>query len=263
MTLMKLRMLLCITLTILLMSNVLSYAYKEDLASISPRTHNGMFIEASNAYNGGHFKPESTTSGTLTQSYGYRLMVGGIPRLRLYTIYLTSGRHSLTLSLIGDDQVDDPGALIYDPNGEYLTQKASFDGLSFSFTTDKTGYHFIIIYCADDDNYDYMMDYGLVIKAAAKDLDPTAYLHYKDWFKYPMAAILPFKGCIFNCVTCGGSGFAYKNICGRVKPALKKPETLFEEIKIISEYIKCAIFILNDLRVCGEKYVEKLGRQEK
>jgi len=104
---------------------------------------------------------------------------------------------------------------------------------------------------------DYMMDYGLVIKAAAKDLDPTAYLHYKDWFKYPMAAILPFKGCIFNCVTCGGSGFAYKNICGRVKPALKKPETLFEEIKIIGEYIKCAIFILNDLRVCGEKYVEK------
>ena len=104
----------------------------------------------------------------------------------------------------------------------------------------------------------YMMDYGLVIKTAAKDLDPTAYLHYKDWFKYPMAAVLPLKGCTYNCITCGGSRFAYKNICNRLKTALKKPETLAEEIRIISEYIKGAIFILNDLRICGEKYVEKL-----
>jgi len=105
---------------------------------------------------------------------------------------------------------------------------------------------------------DYMVDYGLVIKAAAKDLDPTAYLPYKDWFKYPMAAVLPLKGCPYNCITCGGSNFTYKNICNRTKTALKKPETLVEEIKIISEYIKGAIFILNDLRICGEKYVKKL-----
>lgn len=104
----------------------------------------------------------------------------------------------------------------------------------------------------------YMVDYSLVVKTAAKDLDPTAYLHYKDWFKYPITAVLPLKGCIYNCVTCGGSRFAYKNICCRLKTALKKPETLVEEIRIISEYLKGTIFILNDIRICGEKYVEKL-----
>lgn len=105
---------------------------------------------------------------------------------------------------------------------------------------------------------EYMVNYGLVIKAAAKDLDPTGYLLYKDWFKYPITAILSSKGCIYNCITCGGSKSAYRTICNRVKPAFKKPETLIEEIKIISDYVKGPIFILNDLRICGKNYAEKI-----
>ncbi|RLI05875.1 TIGR04190 family B12-binding domain/radical SAM domain protein [Candidatus Bathyarchaeota archaeon] len=105
---------------------------------------------------------------------------------------------------------------------------------------------------------EYLMDYGLVIKAAATDLDPTSYLHYHDWFKYPMTAVLPLKGCIYNCITCGGSNFAYKNICRREKTALKKPETLLEEIRIIEDYVKSPVFILNDIRICGKNYVETL-----
>ena len=113
---------------------------------------------------------------------------------------------------------------------------------------------------------DYILDYGLVIKAAARDLDPTGYLQYSNWFRYPMAAVLPSKGCSYNCVTCGGSKFAYQNLCNRTSMALKKPETLVEEIRIIGDYMKGPIFILNDLRNCGRNYAEKLFdrlRQEK
>ena len=105
---------------------------------------------------------------------------------------------------------------------------------------------------------DYTLDYGVLIKSAARDLDPEGYLQYPDWFKYPLAALLTSKGCIYNCVTCGGSRHAYAKSCARSKMALKDPVRLVEEMRIIEDYVKGPIFLLNDIRMGGADHVQKL-----
>jgi B12-binding domain/radical SAM domain protein len=109
-----------------------------------------------------------------------------------------------------------------------------------------------------EDIDEYTLDYGALIKSAAKSLDVEGYLQYRDWFKYPLTALLTSKGCAYNCVTCGGSKYAYANMCARSKIAFKSPERLVEEIKIIEDYVKNSIFILNDIRMGGRKYVQSL-----
>lgn len=108
---------------------------------------------------------------------------------------------------------------------------------------------------------EYTLDYGTLIKTAIKNLDIEGHLPYRDWFKYPLAAVLTCKGCIYNCITCGGSRFSYQNICLRSHVAFKSPEKLVEEMKIIGEYIKGPIFVLNDIRIGGRKHVENLLKE--
>ncbi len=105
---------------------------------------------------------------------------------------------------------------------------------------------------------EYTLDYGTVIKSAIKDMDLKGYLPYHDWFEYPLTAVLTCKGCIYNCITCGGSRFSYQNICHRRRAAFKSVKKLVEEMKIMGEYVKGPIFVLNDIRIGGKKYVEDL-----
>jgi len=105
---------------------------------------------------------------------------------------------------------------------------------------------------------EYILDYGAVIKSAIRDFDIKGYLPYRSWFEYPLTAVLTCKGCIYNCITCGGSRFSYQNVCHRSRVAFKSVEKLVEEMKIMGEYVKGPIFVLNDIRIGGKKYVEDL-----
>ncbi len=103
----------------------------------------------------------------------------------------------------------------------------------------------------------YVMDYRVLFKSIFKQKDLTSHLPYQNWFEKPLTAVFTVKGCFFNCVTCGGSCFAYKRFYGRVKPVFKSADTLLEEIKIIGEYSNIPIFIVGDIRLGGKKRLDK------
>jgi B12-binding domain/radical SAM domain protein len=108
-------------------------------------------------------------------------------------------------------------------------------------------------------NHDDMwIDYGEVVKQVLRHRDLESTLPYESFMDYPFTAVLTCKGCAYNCITCGGSCFAFKNFFNRDKPAFKSPERLVDEMRIISEYFKAPMFLIGDLRQGGKKWAENV-----
>jgi len=69
---------------------------------------------------------------------------------------------------------------------------------------------------------------------------------------------LPFyRGCMFNCATCGGSRYSYINVMGRNKIAYRSPEKLLEDFMILDEMGFKSVFLFMDPRTCGREYLDK------
>jgi len=66
------------------------------------------------------------------------------------------------------------------------------------------------------------------------------------------------RGCIFNCATCGGSCYSYKKLMNRERPAFRSPRRLFEDLKILDELRINHVFLFQDPRLGGKKYVKEL-----
>jgi B12-binding domain/radical SAM domain protein len=108
------------------------------------------------------------------------------------------------------------------------------------------------------DNLDYvMLDYRYVVRAAARELDLRSYVPFKDWLDYPIMAALSCRGCTQNCVICGGSAAAFKEMHGRAKPAFRQPEMLAQDVRRISAMSRGPVFILGDLRQAGRGYAQR------
>jgi len=110
---------------------------------------------------------------------------------------------------------------------------------------------------------DLSFDYRSLMRSSAQYNDLTGHLPFRGWFNYPIVAVMPWRGCRHNCLTCGGAAHAYKNICGRNSPAYRNPRLVAQDISLISHYLKGPIFILGDIRQAGNDYVEKLLREIK
>ncbi len=82
-------------------------------------------------------------------------------------------------------------------------------------------------------------------------------LPWADFFKNPIAAIITYKGCRYDCIACGGSRYAYRKL-GRICLGVKSVNTILEEFKEIVERLKAPVFFVGDLQVLGRRYVEKL-----
>jgi B12-binding domain/radical SAM domain protein len=109
------------------------------------------------------------------------------------------------------------------------------------------------------ENLDYMtVDPGFVLRSIVKYHDLSGYTPAKNWLRYPMAAVIHTKGCIYNCINCGGSHSAFKNICNRSKPAFKSPEKILEDITTIQQCLNVPISIMGDLRLAGEKHAHQI-----
>lgn len=107
------------------------------------------------------------------------------------------------------------------------------------------------------ENLDEMgLDYGEVVNLVVRHRDLEGNLPFESFMDYPFTALLTCKGCIYNCTTCGGSNFSFKQFCNRDRLAFKSPEKLVEEMRTISEYFKAPIFLLGDLRQGGERYAD-------
>ncbi len=108
-----------------------------------------------------------------------------------------------------------------------------------------------------EDLDDLIFDYQVVMKSVFKYRDFSGHLPFKKWRSYPITAVLPMKGCIYNCVACGGSKNSYQRICGRSKPAFRGPEILAEDINNIARFSSAPIILLGDIRQGQIGYVDK------
>jgi B12-binding domain/radical SAM domain protein len=101
-------------------------------------------------------------------------------------------------------------------------------------------------------------DYGHIMRKVVRYRDFSGYVPFIKWPRYPITAIFTCRGCTYNCRTCGGSRFAFKNMTGRERAAFKSPELLVGEIRDVAKHLKGPIFILGDLFQNGQEYGEEV-----
>ena len=114
-----------------------------------------------------------------------------------------------------------------------------------------------------DDIDDYRTDYGWVIRSSAGRLNPIYGLMsipYRDWLANPSAAVITQKGCPHTCVMCGGSADAYREICGRKRPAVRSPGAVARDVASAARLIRGPIFLVGDLQDAGESYHREIFR---
>ncbi len=109
-----------------------------------------------------------------------------------------------------------------------------------------------------EDLDDFVLDYTDVVDLVFEHRDLTGNLPFKDWMSSPLTAIVTSKGCSYDCVTCGGSCSAYNNFYSRERMAFKSPEKIVEEIKSVDGFLDAPVYLVNDIRQGGKRYVDKI-----
>jgi B12-binding domain/radical SAM domain protein len=104
---------------------------------------------------------------------------------------------------------------------------------------------------------DLLLDYTGVLKSVVRYRDLASHKPFRNWMEYPITAALTVRGCRYNCLTCGGSACAFRNLHNRQRPAFRRPEDLARDIRRIGEYIQGPVFILGDIRQAGDDYAER------
>ncbi len=104
-------------------------------------------------------------------------------------------------------------------------------------------------------------DYKFIASFMIKTLFSVNRTPYFGWKRYPMGATLLCKGCVYNCVTCGGSRYTYKTHFGREKICFRSPESIVKDMSGINGYVKMPTWILGDIRQAGTRYVHDLVRR--
>jgi B12-binding domain/radical SAM domain protein len=80
-------------------------------------------------------------------------------------------------------------------------------------------------------------------------------------------AILPnwtlpiYRGCIHNCVACGGSAYSYGKYFGRKKLACRSPGKILQDIHKLSEQGIQIVYIFHDPRNVGTEYWKSLVKE--
>ena len=104
----------------------------------------------------------------------------------------------------------------------------------------------------------YAIDYSLLYRRALTSLHPMWFTPFTHFVSEPIGAVLAYKGCMLNCIACGGSRFAFSTYYGRSDIARKSPKTLWEELKSATEYFRIPVFIVQDVQWLGRRWVEEL-----
>ena len=102
--------------------------------------------------------------------------------------------------------------------------------------------------------------YGNIIHSVLRHRDLTSYIPFKDWLRYPITAVITCRGCIENCVVCGGSAAAFRQFYNRGKPVFRSLEAVAQDVKQIGRFSNGPIFILGDLRQPGDGYAGEVLR---
>ncbi len=115
-----------------------------------------------------------------------------------------------------------------------------------------------------DDMNAISLDMSYPMRGVIRYRDMMGFVPFKDWLQYPVCASITCRGCTHDCVTCGGSAYAFREHFGRKKVAFRDPELLVNDIKNIQRYIPGPIFVLNDFLQAGREYthafIEGIGK---
>ncbi len=93
--------------------------------------------------------------------------------------------------------------------------------------------------------------YDFMTHAVFKYRSVADFLPYLEWLRYPSTMLLNSRGCPYDCAICGGSRTGYRVVANRCGPALRSPERLVADAKLISSFSKAPIFMVHDPRVGG------------
>lgn len=104
------------------------------------------------------------------------------------------------------------------------------------------------------------LDYSFNMRSVIRDRNMMSQVPFRDWLNYPVCASLTCRGCTRDCVTCGGSAYAFRTHYGRDRVAFRDPELLVRDIEHIQKYIPGPIFVLNDFLQAGRDYVAEFVR---
>ncbi len=78
------------------------------------------------------------------------------------------------------------------------------------------------------------------------------------WGPWKHWSIPVCRGCLFNCVTCGGSLYSYRNMLKRDFLAFRSPEKIAHDLQKLSEQGIDRVFLFQDIRMGGKKYWQNL-----
>ncbi len=107
------------------------------------------------------------------------------------------------------------------------------------------------------------LDYAYPVRSVLRYRDLAGITPFGSWMDYPITCIITCRGCSYDCATCGGSRYAYKNSFGRESIAVRSPRRLVGDIKSIRRYLKGPIFVVGDIRQPGEDFAEEFLREMK
>ncbi len=111
-----------------------------------------------------------------------------------------------------------------------------------------------------DDMNAISLDYSFNMRSVIRERNMMNQVPFRDWLNYPVCASLTCRGCTKDCVTCGGSAYAFRTHFGRNRVAFRDPELLVRDIQHIQKYIPGPIFVLNDFLQAGPDYVAEFVR---
>ncbi len=100
------------------------------------------------------------------------------------------------------------------------------------------------------------LDYAYPIKSVIKYRDLSGITPFGDWMRYPITCAVTCRGCNYDCVTCGGSQYAYRNSYGREKTSYRNPQLVVNDIVSIQRYLSGPVFVIGDIRQSGEDYAD-------
>jgi B12-binding domain/radical SAM domain protein len=98
------------------------------------------------------------------------------------------------------------------------------------------------------------IDQAFMVKRVIRDRDLTGNMPFRDWLEYPMGAGITCRGCTHNCITCGGSAYAFEHFLGRSKPAYRPAEALADDLRDIRGFGKGLLIVVGDIRQAGMDY---------
>lgn len=100
-------------------------------------------------------------------------------------------------------------------------------------------------------------DFRRLMLSSVRDRDLESYLPFLGWLNYPIMPAVTCRGCVMNCVGCGGSASAFESLHHRRKPVYRSPEMLARDVYNIASVSNAPVFIIGDIRQAGKPYVHR------